>query len=253
MAAYYSYIICTSPRSGSTLLCKLLASTKIAGNPNSYFHRPSVSAWCDALNLTQNRGLAEHDVLEKVFRAVVAEGSLETGMFGLRLQRHSFDFFVQKLAVLHAGLSTDLQRLLAAFGRTSFIHLTRQDKVEQAVSLVKAEQTGLWHIAPDGRELERLAPGFEPEYDGEQIRAAFDQLNAFDRAWRRWFEAEGIEPLRITYEALASDPIDVLRRVLDHLGLDSAAANDVTPEVAKLADRVNEDWARRFRAEENSA
>ena len=29
----------------------------------------------------------------------------------------------------------------------------------------KAQQTGLWHIAPDGTELERVAPAQEPHYD----------------------------------------------------------------------------------------
>ena len=43
MAKYESYVLCTSPRSGSTLLCKLLAATGVAGNPDSYFHRPAVS------------------------------------------------------------------------------------------------------------------------------------------------------------------------------------------------------------------
>ncbi|HBF29284.1 Stf0 family sulfotransferase, partial [Rhizobium sp.] len=31
MAKFSSYVICTSPRSGSTLLCKLLAATGISG------------------------------------------------------------------------------------------------------------------------------------------------------------------------------------------------------------------------------
>ncbi|MEM1201062.1 MAG: Stf0 family sulfotransferase, partial [Pseudomonadota bacterium] len=33
MAGFDAYVICTSPRSGSTLLCKLLAPTGIAGKP----------------------------------------------------------------------------------------------------------------------------------------------------------------------------------------------------------------------------
>jgi len=192
--------------------------------------------------------MLERDVLDMVFRAAITEGSLDTGMFGLRLQRHSFDFFTQKLAVLHAGFSSDVQRLRAAFGHMSFIYLSRQNKVEQAVSLVKAEQTGLWHVAPDGRELERLAPPRDPEYDPDQIRAAFDQLTAYDRDWQSWFEAEKIEPLRITYEMLSRDPIDTLRKVLDHLGLDRGASNGMKPEVAKLADDTNRDWTARFRS-----
>ncbi|MBT6203829.1 MAG: sulfotransferase, partial [Rhodospirillaceae bacterium] len=43
MARYQSYVICTSPRSGSTLLCSLLAATGLAGNPCSHFHDPSIS------------------------------------------------------------------------------------------------------------------------------------------------------------------------------------------------------------------
>ena len=34
-----SYLICTTPRSGSTLLCELLADTGIAGRPDEYFQQ----------------------------------------------------------------------------------------------------------------------------------------------------------------------------------------------------------------------
>lgn len=253
MAKCDSYVICTSPRSGSTLLCKLLARTGVAGNPESYFHRPSISAWLDDFDLTLEASIPERDVLDTIFKAAIAQGSLKTGLFGLRLQRHSFDFFTQKLAVLHAGFSNDAQRFRAAFGPTSYIHLTRRDKVEQAISYVKAEQTGLWHMAPDGTELERLAPPRKPVYDADKIRVQFDQLSAHDRDWESWFETEEIEPLRITYETLCGDPIETLRGVLDHLGVDRQAASGVKPDVAKLADDTSHDWAARFRSEHNVA
>jgi LPS sulfotransferase NodH len=253
MAKCDSYVICTSPRSGSTLLCKLLARTGVAGNPDSYFHRPSLSAWLDDYDLTPEASMPERDVLAAVFQAAIAEGSLKTGMFGLRLQRDSFNFFTEKLAVLHPGYSSDVERLNAAFGRTSFIYLMRRDKVEQAISLVKAQQTGLWHRAPDGTELERLAPPKEPNYDGDALRAQFDQLTSNERDWEGWFETEGIEPLRLTYEGLSKDPAEGLRRVLDHLGLDGKAASGAIPDVAKLADGTNRDWAARFRSEHNIA
>jgi len=253
MAKCDSYVICTSPRSGSTLLCKLLAQTGIAGNPDSYFHQPSISAWLDDLELTVDSSLPERDVLAAIFKAAIAEGSLDTGMFGVRLQRHSFDFFTEKLAVLHPGYASDVERLRAAFGPTSFIYLMREDKVEQAISLVKAQQTGLWHRAPDGTELERLAPPQEPTYDGDALRAQFDELTAYERDWESWFETENIEPLRLTYEGLSEAPKETLGKVLEHLGLDARAANGVTPDVAKLADGTNRDWAARFRAEHNIA
>ena len=253
MTSYDSYVICTSPRSGSTLLCRLLAATGAAGNPESYFHRSSITDWLTDLELTADPAAPAEETLEAIFRAAVAEGTLDTGVFGLRLQRHSFDFFMAKLTVLHPGAVDDIERFEAAFGRTLFIYLTRGDKVGQAVSYVKAWQTGLWHQAPDGTEIERLAPPAEPAYDAAALRAALDEMEDHDRDWLDWFSAAGIAPLRITYEALSADPLAVVREILAALGRDPGAADGVAVGVAKLADAVSRDWVERFRGEEASA
>jgi LPS sulfotransferase NodH len=203
---YDSYVICTSPRSGSTLLCKLLAATGVAGNPDSYFHRPSISGWPEDLGLARDPSAPDCELVEAIFRTAIAKGTLDTGIFGLRLQRHSFDFFTKQLLVLYPGRSTCVERFQAAFGRTLFVHLTRRDKVAQAVSYVKARQTGLWHAAPDGTELERLSPPQEPAYDANEIRTSLEEMTAHDDGWERWFAASGINPLRITYEGLSASP-----------------------------------------------
>jgi LPS sulfotransferase NodH len=249
VAKYDSYIICTSPRSGSTLLCKLLAATGVAGHPASYFHRPELTDWLDRFGLVPGGDASEREVLEAILRAAITVGSGETGVFGLRLQRHSFEFFVSKLTVLYPALQSDVERFAAAFGRTLFVHLTRRDKVEQAVSCVKAEQSGLWHMAPDGTELERLSAAREPVYDAAEIRACFDTMTAADRDWEDWFGREGIDPLHITYDALSADPQQVLRQIIVRLGLDPRTADGVTPGVRKLADGINGDWVARYRAE----
>ncbi|MEM8685680.1 MAG: Stf0 family sulfotransferase [Pseudomonadota bacterium] len=234
---------------GSTLLCRLLAATAIAGKPASYFHEPSVAEWANDLDLRLDPALPEPQALSRIFDAVVSQGSAGTGLFGLRLQRHSFDFFMRKLAVVQPGFQSDQDRLTAAFGRTSFIYLSRRNKVDQAVSYVKAGLSGLWHAAPDGTELERLSEPQPLVYDASRIGASVAQFTAFDRQWEDWFQAEGIAPLRLTYEALAECPQKVLSTVLDHFGLDAGAAAGVQPGVAKLADGVSAEWVRRYRAE----
>ncbi|AMN54869.1 sulfotransferase [Labrenzia sp. CP4] len=249
MIGYSSYILCTSPRSGSTLLCKLLAATGVSGHPGSYFHKPSKEDWLEDLNVDVVPGENEQATLRRIFAAAIEKGTRGKGLFGLRLQRHSFDFFMKQLAVLYPDGSSDLTRLEAVFGKTLFVHLTRADKVDQAVSFVRAEQSGLWHRAPDGTELERLSEPRELQYDAAEIRACHDRFTRFDRDWQAWFEIQGISPLRITYDALSADPQATLRLVLQRLGLEASAAEGVVPSVAKLADATNADWVSRFRAE----
>ncbi len=145
---------------------------------------------------------------------------------------------------------TDLARFQAVFGRTLFIHLSRDNKVEQAVSYVRAEQGGLWHVAPDGSELERMAPHRDPVYDAGAIGRYVARLDRHDRAWADWFAGQGINPLRLRYEGLARDPAGAVRTILAALNLPLAAADRAVPGVRKLADATSRDWVARFHAEQ---
>lgn len=246
---YDAYVLCTSPRSGSTLLCQLLSATGVAGRPGSLFHEPALAAWLAYHDLNAADFPTERAALDAILAAAIARGRGGTDLFGLRLQRGSFAFLMQQLALVHPGPLSDRARIEAAFGRTLFIHLTRDDKLDQAISITRAEQTGLWHRAPDGTEIERLAPPQEPSYDAAAIRAHLDAMTEFDRDWLAWFRAEGIAPLRVTYDALAADPAGTLATLLAALGRDPARADAVVPEVAKLADATSADWRARFLAD----
>ncbi len=249
MLHYKSYIICTSPRSGSTLLCGLLAATCKSGNPGSYFHAPSISSWLKTYNLSRDGYASDRAAVSAAFEAAYKQGTGNTGLFGLRLQRDSFDFFIQQAGVLYPEADSDVDRIQAAFGATLFIHLTRPNKLDQAISRVKATQTGLWHKAADGAELERLSAPKDPVYDQGQIAQHLAELIALDQAWVSWFAKENLKPLRISYDVLSADPECVLAQILDKLGLDSEIAYGISPPVAKLADATNQIWAERFLAE----
>lgn len=246
---YRSYVICTAPRSGSTLLCGLLAATHVAGDPDSHFHATSRDAWLADYGLTRDDDASDQQTLRAIFDSAMARGDGGTGTFGLRMQRGSFDHFMQQLALLVPGEMSDVARMENVFGPTLFIHLSRPDRLDQAISRVRAEQTGLWHRNADGSELERLAPEREPHYDGAAIRHHIAALEALDADWEAWFQQERLTPLRLTYDALSKEPRDVLSRVLSALGLDPAAARSVAPPTAKLADALSRDWRDRFERE----
>lgn len=117
------------------------------------------------------------------------------------------------------------------------------------MSLIKAEQTGLWHVAPDGSEIERLAPPKDPEYDFERIRRELAELESYDVAWNSWFATQDITPLRIGYETLSADPAATLIRICAALGVPAPQADDVKPGVAKLSDEISRDWMRRYQSD----
>ncbi len=241
------YIICSTPRTGSTLLCGLLASTKTAGDPHSFYRRQNIAEWAEEWGLPSRDTVSPHEFDVAYLEAAIRAGTGGTGVFGLRLMRENLDELSAILDGIFPDLPPDKARFEKAFGRVLYIHLSRENKLAQAVSLIKAEQTGLWHIAPDGTEIERVAPPQEPRYDFERIQRKLAELEAYDAAWNVWFVEQGITPLRIGYERLSVNPAATLASICEALGVLPPIAADVKPGVAKLSDDISVDWVRRYR------
>lgn len=173
-------------------------------------------------------------------------------MFCLRLMFGSLPFTSTILDRLFPGLTTDRARIERAFGPMLYVHLSREDKVAQAVSRLKAEQSGLWHRHADGSERERTQAPQVPIYDAKQLAAFVAESEADNAAWNAWFGAQQVEPLRFIYEAFSARPSEALATILSAFGLDPTPAATVQPRTAKLADQTSLDWAARFRAEHPS-
>jgi LPS sulfotransferase NodH len=248
----HSYIICATPRSGSTLLCDLLTDTGICGRPNSFFTRRFVHYWARELNLSVAQWNNEHEFDQSYLCAVLQRGADGTRVFGMRLMWESVVELSKRLESFYPDRSNDNARFCSAFGSPCYLHLTRADKVAQAVSLLRAEQSGLWHVFADGSERERHKSGQVPIYDASLLSELVAMLEEHDAAWLEWFSLQDIEPLRITYEALSCEPKDVMATVLSFIGLDSGVAGAAEPKTAKLADSENHEWAARFRQERAS-
>lgn len=243
------YILCGTPRSGSTLLCGLLTATGRMGAPDSFFRRQILTWWAQEWGLPEAPTQAARGIDAAYLAAAIREGKAGTPLFGLRLMQENLPELCRALGRLHPDAPSDRARLEAAFGPLLFIHLSRADKVAQAVSRVRAEQTGLWHVAPDGTEVERLAPPQPPHYDFARLQREVTALEQGEAAWQAWFEAEGIAPLRIGYEALSADPAAALRLICAALDVPPPTAEAIRPGVARLADGLSASWIERYRAE----
>jgi trehalose 2-sulfotransferase len=238
-----AYLLCGTPRTGSTLLCGLLRSTGVAGRPESYFRSPNEQERADHWKLVRDAE-GRFDYGDYV-RAAVSEGSTPNGVFGGRVMWGTLDEMVAKLGPVYpdlAGARAGLALLERAFGRTRFVHLWRADTVAQAVSWARAEQTKFWQ---DG---DTALPGREPRYDHEQVDTLVHTIEEHNAAWQEWFASAGVRPHVVRYEELTADPAGVTRGVLEFLGLELPAGIELTPDHRRQADQLNHDWIARYRA-----
>ena len=244
-----AYIVCGTPRTGSTLLCKHLASAGTSGDPHSFYRRQDVAEWAEGWKLQVRDTMGELEFNAAYLDAAITAGKGGTDIFGLRLMRENLDELSAILDQIFPGLASDTARFQDSFGGVLSIHLSREDTARAGKpSLIKAQQAGLWHIAPDGTEIERVAPAQEPHYDFGQIKGELAKLEAYDAAWNIWFAAQGLTPLRIGYKEYFRRPGGGL---LLHSARPSAFkppnAEAVQPGVAKPADETSLDWMRRYR------
>ena len=124
-----------------------------------------------------------------------------------------------------------------------YVHVTRGDKVAQAVSLWRAVQTLAWRADDDGKQHEAV-------YHGGAIAHLVAELTEQDDAWRAWFAANGIEPLTIAYEALADDATAAAGAVLEHIGAGPGQIPE--PPLRRQRDDRSARWVERFRAEQEA-
>jgi LPS sulfotransferase NodH len=229
-------------------LCDLLAETGVAGQPGSYYRRQDIANWARLL------GVSEHDPADEEFDraylgAVRQAGTGQTGVFGLRLMWETVAELSMRLSALYPGLPDDAARLESAFGRTLYLHLSRADKVAQAISLLRAEQSGLWHLAADGTERERTSPPQPAIYDPDRLSSLVKELEMDDAAWIAWFARHRIEPLWLSYETMAAAPQRTLADILSTLGQNPEIATTINTKTAKMADEISVEWTQRFRRE----
>jgi LPS sulfotransferase NodH len=236
-----SYLICATPRSGSTLLCGLLESSGVAGRPASYFNRRGLHVYAEGWRIARPR---DGRIDEAYVRAALAAGKTPNGVFGGRIMAETLPELVGDLAAADPGSSlSDAELLSDQLGRLRFVHLRRRDVVAQAVSWAKALQTHSWHPG------EAVEPGGQhPHYDDELIGRLVAAIERSEADWTSWFATNGIVPPQVVYEELAADPPRAARTVLDFLGLHVPQDRQLVIGHRRQADHINADWAARFKA-----
>lgn len=235
-----TFVIASSPRTGSTLLARMLWDTGRVGAPKEYLNPMQIRDWevryggplsrlthgllrGPAVGLA-GRGRWTDERLHRHLDRVRARRS-GGGWFGMKIHWHHFErFFVAP------------GRDPAAFlGDPVWIRIRREDRLAQAVSWVRAWQSGAWVRSQRVR--------IEPIYDRAQITARLADIDAAEAGWDGVLA--GRDALDVTYEALSADPVGTTRRVLAHLGV--LDAGPIAVPLEKQSDAVSHAWVERYR------
>ena len=238
----FTLILCATPRVGSTLAGALLASSGVAGIPESWYRAISRAAFAKGWGL---RPGPDGQIDPAAYLcAARAAGRTANGVGALRIQAPTLAPLLAELCVLFPDATSDRFLFERAFGPCRYLHIWREDLVAQAVSRLRAEQSGIWHLddtPPD-------QPATAPAYDANRIASYLAEAEAGNAMWRHWFAANRLVPQTLTYEALAQAPVASVQSILQALGLAAPAVLLHAPN-QRLADQTNADWAARFRAE----
>lgn len=236
-----SYTIWLSQRTGSTLLCKALESTGIAGKPHEWFN-------CQPDLLTFFHQSSHADLQEYLWKL----GSTENGVFGINHSYYEphFSQLIETLRKFPACPPGETRRTAVwehIFPKHRHIFMTRRNKVRLAVSWWRAIQSGEWHVPT---EEQRKPVDLSNAYSFDAINHLYNECSMREAGIQEFFAEGGIKPLNIFYEDFVQDHDGTVRTILDYLELDSRSAIIAPPALTKLADAISEEWTQRFREEQ---
>jgi len=238
-------MICSHPRSGSTLLVEAIRFAGGLGCPLEYLHRgfrptiaerwraPDLDSYVAALH--QHRTEPNGVLSIKLFWQDVEDVAHERAP----------DRFpppgTTPAAVMHARDYRDLRALVGdLLPDPEFVYLERRDRVREAVSAMVAVQTGLWRSIPGVGRQQAVGAA---EYDYDEILRLIALADYSHEHWRAFFAANGVEPYRVTYEELVDD----FERVVNGLFAALGSASAPPPRrMRRQADQTTEAMVLRF-------
>jgi LPS sulfotransferase NodH len=212
-----TYLIASTPRSGSHFLGHLLLGTGALGSPLEYLSPIHGRKWMDVL------GVAD---LPSMMQALYRRRTSPSGWFGIKAHWWEFEPVVQD------------ETLFSFLDIRTYIHIRRRDRIAQAISALIAHQTKSWISFHDRSG--------EPSYDFAAIRNAITQLEGQHRQWDAFFNGKGISPFVVEYEHLIDHPDDIVDGILAHMNVSRSAEMPTKWQPGRQASDINERWRERY-------
>jgi len=221
-----TYIIVAQARTGSTMLADRLRLAGL-GTPYEYLHPQMMNLLWHRLGPKSARiDLQEYMDIVRLNRTTT------DGVFGIKC------LYTQLLRQL--GKPTAIREFILSFDR--ILLLNRRNKLAQAISAVRAEQTGRW--------TSQLAStdGAQATYDPLAVSERIHRFIAQDRELAAMKLAEARTVLRFTYEELTNSPNQIWANIERFLGANPGSLSVATAVLQRQRDTLSKNWEQQYLA-----
>lgn len=219
--------MCSTPRSGSNLLCSYIRSLNVIG-PITEWLNPDVMATQIGEELDFDEAYYQAHPKEVLSR-IIDHRMGGDGSFSAKIH------YLQLFEMINTGFNPfDL------FTNPGFVHIVRKDLIGQAISYSKAEQEKAW------TSLE--TPVTKAEYNFLDILEKLQMIVSSNLEWIQFIQAMNKPCLVVVYEDLEQNPQKIVGDVMRQWGY------SVTPEqlsriktkYSKQTNELNVQWRQRF-------
>jgi len=215
-------LVLSMPRAGTNWLASITNASGVMGNTQE---------WLDYGHLNGPKGKAGRGPL---YKRTMKAASTENGRFAVKL-------FPRQLLQVLDEYNLDFIRRCRRENDVKLILLERADKVAQAISLVRAMQTGKWSTATDTR---RSRQNSEVKYNFSALCQAYFHIERGYGFWHAYLALNALPFETFTYETLLKDPAPYLETISNHMEVKTPDALTSALEIQR--DGLSDEWKNRF-------
>lgn len=189
----HNYILAITPRSGSTMLCDILSSTGLAGDPKEY------------LNMNRMKKILSEDEFKKYISVLQRRRVTSNGVFGIKMS------YIQAEPYMTGNL------LHNSISNPKYVCLFRKNIVKQAISSYIAAESRKFHV-----EVEKKVKIPDVPYNRGRILNRIKNIRQQERKWMRYFEDNSLSYIKLFYEDIVEDTHGCVKLILRYIGIDES-------------------------------
>ena len=229
-----SYVICTTPRTGSNLLMLTLEKLGL-GQPEEYLNGLRSEVCGFATQVLQHDLLNEANFFEssidiqQYMEYLQKYRCSENGVFGVKIFARDVNHTVENFEYFSKLIGTS----------TKFIYLKRKNIVKQAISMYISSQDKQWvqsSLSPMNTDI---------RYDFDWLLRSVNYIKLCNQFWTQIFPEENENVLLLTYEDLSKDFPTLIHQVCDFLKHETSTIPN--PPLQRQIHPLKKQFFRRFK------